>query len=106
MTLTLAPPDHRKPRCCRQRTPYDPSEIAATIRELAVRAHRLVRAKRAPEGLPRPHFLIALEPSREWNLDEVYSRIVQLEADLHANRLGSLAGYVAALRRQVEDHLV
>ncbi len=69
----------------------DPARLSATLRELAMRAHKLVRA--------------ADSPAQERELTEVHGRIVQLERSLDGQELGDLASYVSALRQRVEERL-
>jgi hypothetical protein len=70
---------------------HDPAYLSATLRELAMRAHYLVRA--------------ADTTAHEQELTEVHSRIVQLERNLNEQDLGDLASYVSALRQRVEERL-
>jgi hypothetical protein len=70
----------------------DPAHLGATLRELAMRAHQLVRATEAP--------------AQEQELTKVHSRIVQLERSLGQQDLGDdLTSYVSALRQRVEERL-
>ena len=74
----------------------DPSKLGATLRELAVRAHQLVRATDGPSSVPG---------DTERQLAEVHERIVNLQRNLGSHRLGELVTYVAALRERVEERL-
>jgi hypothetical protein len=105
MTLTQAPPKHRKRRCCEPCGTYDASQLSASIRELAVRAYWLVRA--ANQSGPVCSALTGLTPRHnlEFELADVYEQVVQLERRLRAQNLDSLAGYVSALRQKVGEHL-
>jgi hypothetical protein len=69
----------------------DAADLSATLRELAMRAHQLVRTTDAPK--------------REHELTEVLGRIIQLQRSLDQQELGSLATYVSALRQRVEERL-
>jgi len=78
---------------------HDPAGLSATLRDLALRSHRAVRAAttaRADRGLTS-------DLDRE--LVELHSRIVQLQRSLHAQSLHGLTPYVSALRRGIEDQL-
>jgi hypothetical protein len=74
----------------------DPSKLGATLRELALRAHQLVRAADGTDSIPG---------ETERQLEEVHERIVQLQRSLGSHRPGELATYVAALRERVEERL-
>jgi len=94
MTMTRAQPTLRTPP--RRDTgsghfDLDAADLSATLRELAMRAHQLVRATDASK--------------REQELTEVHARIVQLERSLDQQDLGGLASYVSALRQRVEERL-
>jgi hypothetical protein len=78
----------------------DPANLGATLRELAMQAHQLVRATDVTRRAPGP---IASDQERE--LTEVLARIVQLERTLDEQDLGDLASYVSALRHRVEERL-
>ncbi len=97
MTMTRAQPTLRTPPRRDAGSGHfdllDPSQLSATLRELAMRAHQLVRARRR-DG-----------PPTNEELTEVHSRIVQLERSLDKQDLGDLASYVSALRQRVEQHL-
>lgn len=92
-----AQPTLRKPA---RRNPggsdFDPSKLGATLRELALRAHQLVRTTDEPGSVPG---------DTERELAEVHERIVHLQRNLDSHRLGELATYVAALRERVEERL-
>ena len=77
-------------------TELEPSKLASTLRDLAVRAHQLVRALDTAE-LPRE------EAAEE--LAEVHTQIVRLQRILNAHQLDELATYVSALRARVEECL-
>jgi hypothetical protein len=80
----------------------DAASLSATLRELAVRAHRAVRAADVADSRPG-----ATGPARDSDkeLSELHARIVQLEQSLGAQSLARLAPYVSALRRKIEDRL-
>jgi hypothetical protein len=84
---------------------HDPADLSASLRELAVRAHRLVRSadERSPQSRADvdPGFLFNLE--RE--LLELHTEIAQLERRLRAQNLANLVAYVSALRQRVEEYL-
>jgi hypothetical protein len=104
MILRQARPTLRKPP---RRDPgsgeHDPSQLSTTLRELALRAHRLVRASEGLELRPGMDPDLASDSDRE--LIEVHAQIVQLQRNLQAQNLDDLAGYVAALRQSVEERL-
>src|SRR5262249_17764642 len=83
----------------------DPAELSASLRELAVRAHRLVRSadelrsRSASEADPGFRFNL------EQELFELRSEIAHPDVRLHAESLGGLAAYVAALRQRVAEIL-
>jgi hypothetical protein len=83
----------------------DPATLSASLRELAVRAHRLVRSV---DEL-RSQSTSDADPGARFNLEqellELRSEIVQLERRLNAQNLGDLATYVSALRERVADSL-
>ena len=94
MTMTRAQPTLRTlPRreMGTTRTEVDAAQLGDSLRELALEAHRLVRAENRLE--------------HESELADVHSRIVQLERRLDEQDLYSLASYVSALRQRVEEHL-
>ena len=79
---------------------HDPAKLSAQLRELALRAHELVRAK---DGS-------AFEAGKgtdvlELELTQVHAQIVQLQTSLRTYHLDDLASYVAALRERVEERL-
>jgi hypothetical protein len=84
---------------------HDPAALSASLRELAVRAHRLVRSadeqKLKAESQADPGILFNLE--RE--LSELHTELVYLERRLRAQDLASLVVYVAALRERIEEYL-
>jgi hypothetical protein len=106
MLLTEALPTLQRPR---RREPVviesDPAVLSASLRELAVRSHRLVRS--ADEL--RSRSMSDADPGFRFNLQqelfELRSEIAQLERRLKAQNLGDLAAYVSALRQRVAESL-
>jgi hypothetical protein len=81
---------------------YDPADFGAALRDVAVRAHRAVRAIDAATGrgdLATP----AADPLQE--LADLHPRIVELQCCVEAETQGGLASYLSALRREVETRL-
>jgi hypothetical protein len=79
----------------------DAGHLSATLRELAMRAHQLVRATDPTRTGPGP---MALDLQRE--LIEVHSQIIKLEQSLDEQEVGNgLASYVSALRQRVAERL-
>jgi hypothetical protein len=78
---------------------HDPAGLSATLRELAVMAHRAVRA--ADRSAASPGVVVGLASDSRQELVEVHARIVQLQQSLHAQSLNGLIPYVAALRQKV-----
>jgi hypothetical protein len=74
----------------------DPAKLSTTLRELAMRAHELVRATDAPGP--------GADGSAE-ELTEVHAQIVRLQRNLGSHQLDDLATYVVALRERVEECL-
>ncbi len=66
----------------------DPGKLGTTLRELALRAHQLVRA--TDESGP------GADGSEE-ELTEVHAEIVRLQRNLGSHQLDDLATYVAAM---------
>jgi hypothetical protein len=75
---------------------HDPAALSATLRELATRAHQVVRSARA-DGLSAH--------SRK-ELGELHAQIVQLQRSLQAQSLDGLVPYVSALRQEVRSLLL
>jgi hypothetical protein len=79
----------------------DAASLSAKLRELAMRAHELVRATDPARTRPGP---MAADMQRE--LIDVHSQIVQLERSLDEQEVGNgLASYVSALRQRVAERL-
>jgi hypothetical protein len=104
MTMTRAQPTLRTPPwrdAGNGNFDLDPAHLGATLRELALRAHQLVRATDASRTAPGP-----VASDLEQELTEVHSRIIQLERSIEEQDLGdNLASYVSALRQRVEERL-
>ena len=83
----------------------DAATLSAALRELAVRAHRLVRfadeLRSQPASETDPGFRFNLEQE----LFELRSELGRLERRLNAQNLSGLVSYVSALRQRVADAL-
>ena len=91
----------RKPQRREQgRSEHDPAKLSNKLRELASRAHALVRTTGGSGSEIGP---LANEAVQE--LTDVHIQIVQLQQNLGAARQDNLSAYVAALRQRVEDYL-
>ena len=103
MISTRAKPTRRTPHSPRNtgtlKDFHDPAELSATLRELAVSAHRAVRASQALQSSPGADADLAAESNRE--LSKLHARIIQLQRGLHSQSSSSLASYVEALRQKV-----
>lgn len=80
----------------------DPIHLAATVRDLAARAHRAVRALDPASGRA-DGAATAIEPLRE--LADLHPRIVELQRSVDGASQRDLASYLSALRREVESRL-
>jgi hypothetical protein len=98
---TLQRPRRREPAVIES----DPAALSASLRELAVRAHRLVRSADEIQSRPTSDADPGFRFNLEQELSELRSEIVQLERRLKAQNLGDLAAYVSALRQRVSDSL-
>jgi hypothetical protein len=78
---------------------HDPARLSTTLRELALRAHRAVRA--AEIAATRPGAVASLDPDSRQELVDVHARIVQLDRSLRAQSLDGLVPYVSALREKI-----
>jgi hypothetical protein len=97
MIMKQAKPPFRKPPLRDQGSDdLDPAKLSTTLRELALRAHQLVRAM--DESGPGAD-------SSEEELTEVHAQIVRLQRNLGSHQLEDLATYVSALRERVEECL-
>jgi len=79
---------------------HDPAQLSASLRELALRAFQLVRAK--DESVS--NFVRGGDCS-EQELKDVHGQLIQLQRVLRAQRMDDLAAYVTALRERVEECL-
>jgi hypothetical protein len=85
----------------------DPAYLSDRLRELALETYHALRApaELQPGASPVGAKLAPHSSSRpDWS--DLHRQIVQLERALQAQRLDSLASYVAALRQKVESCLV
>jgi hypothetical protein len=78
---------------------HDPAGLSATLRELAVRAHRTVRA--AESSATNPGAVAGLDSDSHQELVDVHAQIVQLQRSLQTQSLDGLLPYVSALRQKV-----
>jgi hypothetical protein len=79
---------------------HDPAQLSALLRELAIRAFKLVRAKDGSSS--------EVGRGADWSeneLKDVHGQIVQLQRALRAHHMDDLAAYVTALRERVEECL-
>jgi hypothetical protein len=84
---------------------HDPAASSAVLREVAVRAHRLVREMDDSRTRPTSEHNEGVLFNLERELIELRSEINQLERRLQAQDLGGLAAYVMALRQRVDECL-
>ena len=84
---------------------HDPAALSASIRELALRAHQLVRAGDLSKSEARTGTGTNHSSKLEEELTELHAQIVQLQRKLPVQRFGDLALYVSALRQRVEERL-
>jgi hypothetical protein len=75
---------------------HDPAELAVTLRDLATRAHRAVRALDAAP---------AADTDTLRELAELHPRIVELQHWIDGESQRGLGSYLSALRREVESRL-
>src|SRR5262249_32699744 len=96
LIMSYAKTTLRKPPRREQATSdHDPARLSASLRELALRAFRLVRTRgRATSEYGRGAVCCQKE------LQDVHGRIVQLQQVLHAHGMDGLAAYVTALRER------
>jgi hypothetical protein len=106
MLLKEAQPTFRKPL---QRElvsgDHDPAALSASIRELALRAHQLIRAGDVSKREPGAGTDANRSSEPEQELTELHAQIVQLQRKLPVQNFGDLALYVSALRQRVEERL-
>ena len=81
---------------------HDPAGLGMTLRDLAARAHRAVRAIDAASG---PESDAAQVTDSLQELAELHPRIVQLQRCVDAESQQGLASYLSALRREVEGRM-
>jgi hypothetical protein len=81
---------------------HDPAVLGATLRDIAARAHRAVRALDAT-SVRGDTSAPVVEPHQE--LADLHPRIVQLQRCVDAESQSGLASYLSALRREVESRL-
>ncbi len=84
---------------------HDPASLSATLRALAVRAHRHVRVMDETRSRPASDLHAGELFNLERELTELHAEIVQLQRQMRAQNLGDLAKYVSALRQRVEEYL-
>ena len=72
----------------------DPAKLSATLRNVALRAHRLVRETTVSD---------TGGDDTEQELAEVHAQIIRLQRNLNSHQLDGLATYVSALRERVEE---
>ena len=97
MIMNKAQPTLRKPPLRDQgSSDLDPAKLSTTLRDLALRAHQLVRTTdgSGPGA-----------DSAMGELTEVHAQIVHLQRNLGSHQLDDLATYVSALRERVEECL-
>jgi hypothetical protein len=83
----------------------DPASLSASLRELAVRAHHLVRQLDDVRSQERVDSDGGVLFNLQQELIELRSEIVQLQRGLRAENLSSLAAYVSALRQKIDEYL-
>jgi hypothetical protein len=98
---TLRRPQRRDPTSGE----HDAAKLSASLRELAIRAHRLVRGGPGSGWGRNLETTPELSSETEQALTEVHAQIVQLQRRLRAQNLHELAAYVTALRQKVEEQL-
>jgi hypothetical protein len=82
---------------------HDAGSLSIMLRELAVKAHRLVRQTDGPASSPGDAPSLTSSSARE--LSELHAQILELQNHIRAQALDGLAQYVLALRQEVEGHL-
>jgi hypothetical protein len=84
----------------------DPANLSDTLRALTVRAHRALRVSKDSGDTGNRYSDSQRELAQlRAQIVQLEQQIVQLERHVHAQTLPSLASYLAALRRRVEEHL-
>jgi hypothetical protein len=84
---------------------HDPAKLSASLRELAIRAYRLVRDRAGSDWERTPGTSAELSVDADQSLREVHAQIIQLQRRLRAHDLHDLAAYVSCLRQRVEEEL-
>ena len=98
---TLRRPQRREPTS----SEHDAATLSASLRDLAIRAHRLIRGEPGSGWGRTLETTAELSSEAEQALTEVHAQVVQLQRRLRAQNLHELAAFVYALRRRVEDRL-
>jgi hypothetical protein len=104
MISTRAKPTRRIPHQPRRNEAiakgfHDPAALSTALREVAISAHRAVRASQDLRSRPEADADLVADSRRE--LSALDARIVQLQRSVHAQSLNGLATYVEALRQKV-----
>jgi hypothetical protein len=81
----------------------DPATLGATLRDVAARAHRAVRALDAASEQGDCETPPATDPLQD--LAALYPRIVHLQRSVDEESQHGLAAYLSALRHEVESRL-
>ena len=97
MTKQAQPTLRKPPRHDPGTSDLDLAKLSTMLRELALRAHQLVRA--ADGASP------GADDSEQEELTKVHAQIVSLQRNLDSHQLDDLATYVSALRERVEECL-
>jgi hypothetical protein len=84
---------------------HDAATLSASLRDLAIRAHRLIRGGPGSGWGQTLETTAELSSEAEQALTEVHAQIVQLQRRLRAQNLHELAAFVYALRQRVEGRL-
>jgi hypothetical protein len=79
---------------------HDPAQLSASLRDLAIRAFHIVRARDGSGAR-----FGAGDDRSEKALRDVHGQIVRLQRALCAQHMDDLAAYVTALRQRVEECL-
>src|SRR6516164_3178335 len=98
MIRRALPPLRKSSHRDRESIEHDPGKLSNQLRELALRAHRLVRALDGSALEIRSG-----DADSEQTLAEVYAQIILLQRNLRVQHLDDLAAYVSALRARVEE---
>ena len=98
---TLPRPHRREPTSGE----HDAAKLSSSLRELAVKAHRLIRENTGSDWGQKLDPTAELSSEAEDALTEVHAQIAQLERRLRAQNLHELVAYVSALRQRIEKRL-